>query len=132
MTPPPARRVAACIAVVALVATLTACSGPADVERRYREELARYDADMATAIEWNNHTLGIPASGWLVIVIVAVLVAGTLLVLAGVWTYRVVERRAANRHAIDKARHDVEKTRIERGRCTVCGADPQVDAPAKP
>lgn len=119
------------IGALALLVLAVGCSSPADVEKRHAAVQAKYEADLAYAQEWNNHVLGIPASGWLTIIIFGSLLATGLLVAAGVWTYRTLERRANHRHQLAVEQQKTRRAELERGRCTVCGADPALDQPAK-
>jgi uncharacterized protein HemY len=111
---------------VAFLLLLAGCSSPADVERLHAEEMSKYQRDIETAQEWNTHVLGIPASGWLAIVILSILLAAVLLICAGVWAYGVQERRARDRRLRAEGLFALEQARIERGRCQVCGADPEI------
>jgi hypothetical protein len=86
------------------------------------ESETKYHNDIAQAQEWNTHVLGIPSSGWLTILILSILSLLTLVILAGVWAFRVQERRAVHRRAREQDEHALDRARVERGNCQVCGA----------
>lgn len=90
-------------ALAPLAALVAGCSTESDVEAAYQRsvgmanerlinaqtDVANLDrerlADLAAAREWNVHVLGIPAGGWVAILVVAALVVGVLVVLFGLW-----------------------------------------------
>jgi hypothetical protein len=137
------------------VTLASACttSSPADVEARLEfareehasaaveadDELRRAEAtyreDLAQAELWDQHVLGIPAAGWVPILI------GFLVVLTGImiWVIWLVSEARADRRRrqqdVDEKRVEAEqvvavereRTRqkvAERGACTTCGAQP--------
>lgn len=104
------------------------CATPADVERLHATEQAKYQTDLAEAQEWNVHTLGIPASGWLAIILGCAALAFILLICAGVWIYRVQERRAEYQLDADKRRSELERVRAAKPACQVCGHNPSLEA----
>jgi uncharacterized membrane protein len=110
---------------------LAGCSSPADVEKTHRDAESIYQQDLARAQEWNTHVLGIPSSGWLTILILSILSLLTLVILAGVWAYRVQERRASDRRTRMLAENELNKELLRRGNCWQCGADPAIAAAVK-
>jgi hypothetical protein len=83
--------------LVLLPLTLAACASPGDVEASHaralgeaQEKLAQaqqgvdnvqrgYESDLASAKEWDVHMFGIPASGWMVLLIIGAVLAAVLL-----------------------------------------------------
>lgn len=111
---------------VAVLLLLAGCSSPADVERLHAEAETKYHDDIVFAQEWNTHVLGIPASGWMAILSLSILLTFVLLICAGVWVYNVQERRAVHRRAREQDEHALNRVRIERGDCQVCGSNPEI------
>ena len=110
-------------ALLSLLA-LTACSSPGDVQAQYDSLRDSYDSDMATAQEWNNHVLGIPASGWVPILILACLMVAILL---GTLIFYISQGRSEKRahlHALNLKREETLKAQATRGPCLTCGALP--------
>jgi type II secretory pathway pseudopilin PulG len=99
-----------------------------------RTENARLPGDVAVAESWNNHWWGIPAGGWVAILIVA---SVGLAVVLSVWAYfynvrrRLRQRRAHDlsleRERTEQRRLAALKGQVERGNCQVCGAAPVPD-----
>lgn len=100
---------------------LVACASPADVESLHATEQAKYQTDLASAQEWNTHVLGIPASGWLAIILTGCVLTFILLILIGVWVYNARESRADNRMTEKRLEADVWKALAAKPSCSMCG-----------
>ena len=106
--------------------SLAACSSPSDVEASYprklglaQEALFQAEAgvaaveraqaeDLARAREWDVHVLGIPASGWVAILIFASILAFIGLIVLGAWFREVSADRREKATSLALAK---EKTR---------------------
>lgn len=140
--------------IVLLLSSLptAACASPADVQadhdrtiRGYydsireaqdnvHDENARFRGDMATAQDWNHHMLGIPAAGWVAILISASVVFAIVTIVWLVTAHDQRELRRKREHVLaleqQKTRQrqlDVLAERVQRGNCQVCGAAPVPD-----
>lgn len=106
---------------VLFVLLLTACATPAQVAEGHRLAGERYTEEMATAVEWNAHTFGIPASGWVAIWLAVVLVTGIMAIVGSFHLREVMDDRRRKRHALDLEREHTRQTAIKRGNCPTCG-----------
>lgn len=100
---------------------LGACASPADVESLHATEQAKYQTDLASAQEWNTHVLGIPASGWLAIILAGSALTFILLICAGTWVYHVQQRRAEERTNARRGENEVRKAIASKPTCGMCG-----------
>lgn len=110
------------------LAALAGCATPAEVEARYGRLEAERDAAVAAARAWDTHTLGIPASGWVVIIILAVLIVGALAAGAMVWGHHAMVARHKARAAAAANDHAVRLQLARRPTCPVCAHDPSIPA----
>lgn len=115
------------VAAALLLVFLSGCASPGDVEQRHADELYKYHQDIATANEWNTHVLGIPASGWLAIILFAIIFGVGLLGYFGYLTYGVLEDRRRNKHAMQLKIADTQRIALQRGNCPVCGHVPSAE-----
>lgn len=118
-----ARRLPLILVAVLATATTAACSSPGDVSAVYEQAQVTYREDMVTAQEWNNHVLGIPASGWLAILSVGGLIVSLLLI----WTIVLVNDarldRRRKRHELALRQEETRRLAATRGNCPGCGQD---------
>jgi hypothetical protein len=130
------------MASVAPLFALAACSSPADVTadheravRGHQEWLRSADAtyrdDLAFAEEWNDHFMGIPAAGWVPILVFACLLATILLVVAGISVYTTFEDKRHKAHDLALDHEKTLRVAAERGGCHMCGALPVTIADEK-
>lgn len=119
-------------AALGLPVLLVACSSPADIQTAHQAEEARYQDLLASANEWNTHVLGIPASGWLAIILVGSLMVFALLVLGGVWAYHRQTDRAADRMTVRRLDAEVRKAVAARETCAMCGYTLKLGEDARP
>lgn len=112
--------------VAVFVLLLTACATPAQVAEGHRLAEERYTEDLATAVEWNVHTLGIPASGWVAIWICGALVAGIVAVIGMFYLSEARTERRKDRHRLEMERERTRQVAAERGSCPTCGT-PAID-----
>jgi len=79
-----------------------------DILRDNARALAANDRDYSKAVEWNTRVLGLPASGALTLMIIAIV--GVVVIAVGFFVYRYNRR--------------VEEIRfLNNAPCSVCGAD---------
>jgi rubrerythrin len=140
------------LVALALPLLLAACATPADVRANHERALDGYENTIREALDdmqaanreyvrslevaerWDTHWWGIPAGGWVAILITVGVLLATVL---GVWTYFADERRTIRRrreHELALEREKTEQRRlkalhqqVERGPCQVCGAAPVSD-----
>ena len=126
------RRTLSTGAALALGLLVTSCASPADVQAGYEnrkiEDAKMIEDDYHRALEhaqsWDHHVLGIPASGWLPIMIVALVFS---MIITGVLIYQHHARAQAveeNKLKIALRHEEVLRTLVERGDCPVCSAEP--------
>jgi hypothetical protein len=110
--------------VLALV--LAGCDGEPELaatrDAAIRKAQNDYQNGLATAHDWNTYTMGIPAAGWLAIILTALVGLVILGCVVGYWWKEALTERRANRHRLAIAAADTERERIRRGACTICGA----------
>jgi hypothetical protein len=104
---------------VGLLLTLAGCASPGDVAATRDAAIRKADQDYASgidrAVEWNSHALGIPASGWVAILVSVGLV---LVVTVGVVGWKWIS-----------SRHERDMTRLRRPRCETCGSEAALTPP---
>lgn len=100
----------------------------ANFQWRYDNAVSVRDAAVAHAEEWNHHVLGIPASGWLTILIVGGVFATALLILSGVLIYNLLTNRSLAKTRRYEARAKVAAKIAERGACGMCSHQPLPDS----
>lgn len=112
----------------------SSCASPGDVERSqvaarasYEAKIADFDDELAAAQEWNQHSLGIPASGWVAIFVISAILAAILLGVVIYYVSRGREQRRDNQHRLDVEAEKTRQLSIKQGKCLMCGAD-QLDA----
>lgn len=140
------------LALVPLLLALTACASPADVQadhdrtvRGYQDQIRElqgnirhenqaFAGDVATAREWNQHFMGIPAAGWVAILILATIVVGIGVVVWMMLAHDSRDVRRQREHELALEREKTERARIKaadevirRGNCQVCNAAPVPD-----
>lgn len=108
-------------AMVGVMLLVAGCSSPADVEQLHQQEMAKYQGTLASAQEWNTHTFGIPASGWLAIIITSIVMGFILLILIGCWVYNTQDRRAEDRMITRKLDAEVRRAIAGKPTCGMCG-----------
>ena len=98
---------------------LAGCASPGDVEVYYagrrianeqvvtRTEVEYHNA-LATANEWNHHVLGIPASGWLAILIIGIIGVVILAICGGTALYHLREQKIRCQANVDV---EIERTK---------------------
>jgi hypothetical protein len=102
---------------------LSGCASPGDVQARYDTARTAYESDMATAREWDAHVLGIPAAGWVAILITGLVLLAALLATAGFFMHRTRMDRRAREHELAMDRERTVRAAAERGSCPGCGLD---------
>lgn len=107
--------------VVLLPVILVGCASPSDIQNLHDAEILKYQSDLSAAQQWGTHTLGIPASGWMAIIITSIVLGCILLVCAGVWAYNVQERRASNAMVSKRMYSEERKAIAARPTCGMCG-----------
>lgn len=121
------------LSVVALV--MAACASPADVTANHEREIrgyqdalrdagANYRDDLANAREWNDHFMGVPAAGWIPILIFACVLAAILLGFGGYRVFNAFADRRQKQYGLEVEREKTLRARVERGACPVCGTTP--------
>jgi hypothetical protein len=107
--------------VVLLPLILVGCASPSDIQNMHDAEVLKYQSDLSAAQQWDTHTLGIPASGWLAIIVVACLMGFVLIILAGTWGYQWQQRRATHRMMQYKEDAAVKRAIAAKPTCGMCG-----------
>ncbi len=109
-------QVAVVLALLIAVLVVAVFAGPHAVAAPPRPEPA--------PVDWRTTTLGIPAIGWLAIVITGFLCAVAVVALIGWGIGRALNHRAVLRAGIEHARITGEP-------CRTCGADPRAEPTAR-
>lgn len=109
---------------------LAACAGPVDVEASYARELGTaqevlyqaqegvsaaerdYVTDLASAREWNVHVFGIPASGWVAILIFASILLFIGLIFLSLWARESLEDRRRKASALALAKEETRQAEL--------------------
>lgn len=128
------------LAFVALI--MAACASPADVTASHERQVVSlqedlrnaqhaldhadvgYRDELATAREWDQHFMSIPAVGWVIILVFASIFLFVLLMFVIYFGASALKDRRAKQHALDVEREKTIRSRAERGACTVCGSEP--------
>lgn len=113
-------------ALVALALALVACDSEPELaatrDAAIRKANNDYAQGLITARDWGTYTMGIPAAGWLAIIIVAIVGFVILACVIGYWWKEALSDRRTNRQRLAVTQVETERERIRRGACLICGA----------
>lgn len=114
----------ALVLAAALPVLAAGCMSPAEVESKHADAQRTYRDDLAAAEEWNQHVLGVPASGWVAILIAAAIGLTIVLAFGIVSLHDSFEDRRRKAHGLALEREKTRQEIAKRGPCATCGTVP--------